>query len=239
MSKGKLHLIPVPLSGAGISQMSGSAIGTARSCRFFLAERAKTARQFIKGISHPLPLLQIEVQDWEANTIAEHWKWLQMLLDQGEDVCLVSEAGAPCVADPGHEMVIKAHQGGYTVVPHAGPNSMIMALMSSGLVGQQFCFHGYLPAKKEFLREALIKIGQQALKTNATQLFMETPYRNKQMFEIALSVLQQDLYLCVASNLGAPNELIQTKTIKDWKSVNVAIYQDAPAIFVLGQGPIV
>jgi 16S rRNA (cytidine1402-2'-O)-methyltransferase len=89
-----------------------------------------------------------------------------------------------------------------------------MALMSSGLVGQQFCFHGYLPAKKEFLREALIKIGQQALKTNATQLFMETPYRNKQMFEIALSVLQQDLYLCVASNLGAPNELIQTKTIK-------------------------
>ncbi len=96
-----------------------------------------------------------------------------------------------------------------------------------------------MPAKKEFLREALIKIGQQALKTNATQLFMETPYRNKQMFEIALSVLQQDLYLCVASNLGAPNELIQTKTIKDWKSVNVAIYQDAPAIFVLGQGPIV
>ncbi len=76
--------------------MSGSAIDTARSCRYFLAERAKTARQFIKGIAHPLPLMQIEVQDWEAHTIAEHWKWLQLLLEQGEDVCLVSEAGAPC-----------------------------------------------------------------------------------------------------------------------------------------------
>ncbi|MBK7695820.1 MAG: SAM-dependent methyltransferase [Saprospiraceae bacterium] len=234
MQKASLHLIPFPLTGAPISQMSIEAMEAARLLDCFLAERGKTARHFIKALSHPLPQSAIEVVEIGENLV-DNFNWLLGKINSGHSVGLVSEAGMPCIADPGAELVKFAHKHGIRVVPHAGPNSMMMALMASGFSGQQYQFHGYLPAKKELLRESLIKLGQTALNSPISHIFMETPYRNKQMFQIAFSVLPQSLDLCIATGLGSSDEIIKTMNVKLWKTENLDAFTDKPSIFILSK----
>ncbi|MBK7467519.1 MAG: SAM-dependent methyltransferase [Saprospiraceae bacterium] len=152
-----LHLIPVPLTGSTTSYLSTESIETAHKITHFIVENAKSARQFLKSINHPTPLQSIEIEII-TDKPKENWQWVKSILEKGLDVGILSEAGLPAVADPGNEIVKIAHQNLCKVITHSGPNSMITALMASGMNGQQFIFHGYLPAKKEQLREKLIQI---------------------------------------------------------------------------------
>ena len=199
MSKAALYLIPVPLSGGDISSLSPDSVEAARHLNIFVAERAKSARQFLKSIRHPTPLNEIIIYEYPQKTDPDFEKNIIILLLEGASIGLVSEAGVPCIADPGFELVSMAQDQDIRVVPFAGPNSIVIALMASGFSGQQFCFHGYLPAKKEFLRTKLIQISQDLKKTNTAQIFIETPYRNKQVLEVVKNNITPEIKLCIAS----------------------------------------
>ncbi|NOT38016.1 MAG: SAM-dependent methyltransferase [Saprospiraceae bacterium] len=230
----KLHLIPVPLSGSDISQICHQAISSAHNLRYFLAERSKTARQFIKSIKHPLAQSEIEVRELNDEDFIENKKWIKELVSQNQDLGLVSEAGLPCIADPGYNIVMYAHNNNIEVAPYPGPNSMLMALMASGLNGQEFSFHGYLPRKKEDLKIKLNEISKLSASTLSSQIFMETPYRNLSLLESILNHVPADLYLSISSGLGSSIQKIKTHKVREWKSLNSEYLNDVPAVFIIG-----
>ncbi len=225
-----LHLIPVPLTGSTTSYLSTESIETAHKIIHFIVENAKSARQFLKSINHPTPLQSIEIEII-TDKPKENWQWVKSILEKGLDVGILSEAGLPAVADPGNEIVKIAHQNLCKVITHSGPNSMITALMASGMNGQQFIFHGYLPAKKEQLREKLIQIVKSHNYPNFTHIFMETPYRNKQVMEIIFNNVPNSYLLSISANLHTKDEINYCKTIAQWKVFDSSIFLDAPAIF--------
>lgn len=235
MAKGTLYLIPVPLSGGKISSLSPDSIEAARQLDLFVAERAKSARQFLKGIQHPVPLNEITIYEYPQKAEPDFEKNLIALLLKGKSMGLVSEAGLPCIADPGFELVSLAQDHQIQILPFGGPNSMLIALMASGFNGQQFCFHGYLPAKKELLRSRLIQISQTLKKTNVVQIFMETPYRNKQVLEMVKNNIAPEFKFCIACSLTSTDQSIRTKKINDWNVDEFSFYFDKPAIFILGK----
>ncbi|MEP7197168.1 MAG: SAM-dependent methyltransferase [Saprospiraceae bacterium] len=236
MKEGKIHLIPVPLSDGNIDQLSVSSVQKAREIAYFLAEKSKSARQFIKLIQHPLKQAEIEVREMEEGISKEDMEWVTELCRKGIQVAIVSEAGVPCVADPGNKIVLYAHQNKIEVLSYAGPNSMIMALMASGLNGQQFQFHGYLPRKKEELKEKFIQLGKSCQQNISSQIFMETPYRNIQIMQMAIAVLPSNLFLSVSLSLGTKDQKSITLIIKDWKNQNLDFIKDKPAVYVIGKG---
>lgn len=233
MNTARLHLIPVPLSDFGIQQLSPESIETAKRLSCFVAERSKSARQYIKSINHPKPQSEIEVLEIPRDGALNFFKEIITQLKNGKDIGLVSEAGMPCIADPGYELVAMAHHNSIEVLPYAGPNSMMMALMASGMQAQEYCFHGYLPAKKEELRNRLGQIAAQMKKSNATHLFMETPYRTLSMISSLVHHISPDWNLCIASALGAPEQKIAMRKIKNWKAEYWADHEGKPSIFIL------
>jgi 16S rRNA (cytidine1402-2'-O)-methyltransferase len=235
MSLGKLYLIPLPLTGADHLTLSPAGITAAYSITHFAVERAKTARNFIKSIGHPVKLQEIEVLEIPDPLTLDFQKTILDWLEKGLDVGLMSEAGLPCIADPGNEIVFLAHQNSIQVIPCPGPNSMVLALMASGMNAQQFRFNGYLPAKKELLRHKLIELVVEIKKTGVTQLFMETPYRNKQVMDMMPNNIPAEFKLCIAASINAPDEIILTKKIKEWNENDFSKFPDKPAIFILGR----
>ena len=151
---------------------------------------------------------------------------------KGIDIGVISEAGCPGIADPGALAVAYAHQNGIQVVPISGPSSMFLALMGYGFSGQSFAFHGYLPIDKKERASTLKKLELESLREKRAQLFMETPFRNNQLLADALSTLAPHTKLCIAKNLTAADELIQTKTIADWKKHPLDLHK-VPAVFIL------
>lgn len=234
--KGILCLIPVPLSDAGPGQMSAEAVAAAHRIHYFVSERPKTTRKWIRDIGHPSPQSTIEVVDIVEMKEDDFLPALVRYLNTGKDIAIVSEAGMPCIADPGSDLVRKLGKQGFEAKPFSGPNSMMMALMASGLPGQKFCFNGYLSSKKEELREDLIKLSKTTQSSGITQIFMETPYRNKQVFTTLLSVCPQDLWLSVSTHLGSPGERIHTGKIREWKDKSLEEFYDKPSIFILAAG---
>ncbi len=235
MPSGNLYLIPVPLSGGEAISLSLQSIEVTHTLTHFVVERAKPARAFLKSIKHPIPLQEIIIHEMPEKPDAVFHKMIIHEILKGVNMGLVSEAGLPCIADPGFEIVNLAYQHKIKVIPFSGPNSMMMALMASGLNGQQFQFHGYLPAKKEMLRDKLIKLVNEIKKTGITQIFMETPYRNKQVLEMVKHNIPADLNFCVASNLSSADQNIQTKKIREWKEEEFMVHYDRPAIFIIGK----
>jgi 16S rRNA (cytidine1402-2'-O)-methyltransferase len=153
----------------------------------------------------------------------------------GRSFGLLSEAGLPCIADPGHQVVDHARAQGYDIVPLTGPSSIFMALMASGLNGQEFTFHGYLPIKEPALTKKLKYIQDQVTKTGYTQLFIETPYRNIKLYEKMLSTLQDQTKLCIAQDISSAEEWIDTKSVKAWKTQAKVDLKKAPCIFLIGK----
>jgi 16S rRNA (cytidine1402-2'-O)-methyltransferase len=153
-------------------------------------------------------------------------------LNEGIDVGLMSEAGSPAIADPGAEFVLKAHKNQIKVVPLVGPNSIFMALMASGLGGQHFCFHGYLPNKKEALITKLKFLANNKSLHSYTHICIETPYRNKFLFEHLKSVLAKNTYLCIASGIQSAKERILTKSLSDWNLSEIELIHKVPSIFL-------
>ncbi len=234
MIQGKIYLVPVPLGGSSMEVLSAKVIAMIHQLDTFVVENAKTARQLIKASGTAKAISQYRIVEIDRNAPLSAWPELYSLIKEGKDVGLMSEAGMPAIADPGSELVAQAHINRVQVVPLSGPNSMMMALMASGLPGQSFCFLGYLPAKKDALRQKIVSLVNEIRLNKRTYLFMETPYRNTQMMEMLLGHVPDQFTLCVAAGLETDKEYIHTYTIKQWKKTNdFNLLEDNPAIFVL------
>ena len=229
---GTLYLIPSEMGEQTSERLFPPFnLNTIQSIRYFVVENTRTARRFIKKVC---PTIRIEeLEFFEINKHAPSEKLAEMMqpLFDGYDMGIISEAGMPCIADPGNLIVAEAHKRNVRVVPLVGPNSIIMALIASGFNGQNFAFHGYVPIKDE-RKKMLTTWESVAQRTGQTQIFMETPYRNEQLFADLLSVLRPTTKLCVATDITLPSEFIKTKTIAEWKKEIPAI-QKRPTIFLI------
>ncbi|HFA49308.1 MAG TPA: SAM-dependent methyltransferase [Bacteroidetes bacterium] len=235
--QGKLYLIPTPLGENGLHAIPAYVVNLIHKIEYVVAERAKTARHFIKATGTPRPMPSYHVSELNARSPQGGLgEMLQPVFD-GKDVGIMSEAGCPGVADPGARLVALAHRKGVEVVPMSGPSSILLALMASGLNGQNFCFHGYLPAKVNDLATALKKLGQAAKRQNQTQLFIEAPYRNRQVVEQALKVLSPETLFCIAVDLTLETEFVLTKKIGEWRKGGTPELHKRPAMFLVGNAP--
>ncbi len=232
--KGKLYLIPSALGEQAIHTIPPYVIERLHQLDFFIAERGKTARAFIKATEPVKPFSKLTF--FELNKFTEESEIPSFMepLDSGHNVGLLSEAGCPGVADPGAVIVELAHQKGIEVVPLVGPSSLLLALMGSGMNGQSFCFHGYLPAKRNALPNALKKLESMAVRHKQTQLFIEAPYRNNPMLVEAVRTLAPTTKLCIATDLTLPSQYIVTKTIAEWKKEELPNLHKRPTVFLIG-----
>lgn len=236
MAAGRLLLVPNLL---GIvppeSVLPARTLELARGLRYVVAENAKVARGFLKTVGTTAAIQAIAITELNEHTPEAAVKALLEPALAGHDLGLLSDAGCPAVADPGARLVAAAHRAGVQVVPLVGPSSLLLALMASGLNGQGFTFHGYLPAKTEARAAALKRVDDLARKSGATQLCIETPYRNVALLQSLLTVCAPDMLLAVAADLTLPTEEIALHSIAQWRKRDVARYQNRPAIFLLGR----
>lgn len=234
MTGGTLYLIPVPL-GAMAAQdvLPATVIVRARQLTSFIAENAKSARAFLKSLPSDTPLQQIRIQELNEHTPPGALPELLAPLLAGEDVGLISEAGCPAVADPGSALVALAHDKGIRVAPLVGPSSILLALMGSGLCGQSFAFHGYLPAKDELRRRKIVELENDSRKEGRTQLFIETPYRNRRMLQALLDACSPQTRIGIAADLTLPEERIMTLCCAEWKRRGLPDIDRHPTVFLL------
>ncbi|MCI2807122.1 SAM-dependent methyltransferase [Eoetvoesiella caeni] len=232
-STGSLHLIPV---GLGESPPETWLPHTVRELAgrltTYIAENAKTARAFLKLVGTAAPLQEITIHTLSDKVDAEQIRlWLAPLLHGGE-IGLVSEAGCPAVADPGAKVVAAAHAMGIRVQPWVGPSSILLSLMGSGLDGQRFAFHGYAPVDPGERAKQLKAWEIESQKQHQTQILIETPYRNSAMFDTLKQTLKGTTRLCIARSLTTQEELIQTRSIGQWKTAPAPDLNKKPTIFL-------
>ncbi|MDR2614187.1 MAG: SAM-dependent methyltransferase, partial [Candidatus Accumulibacter sp.] len=185
---GTLYLIPVPLGPSPVREVLPEiVVARAARLKFFIAENARSARAFLKALPSESPLQEIDIQPLDEHTPPDALPRLLAPLLAGHDAGLVSEAGCPAVADPGAALIALAHEAGIFVAPQVGPSSLLLALMGSGLPGQNFAFHGYLPAKDDQRKKRLLELESESRRVGRTQMFIETPYRNRRMLEALLA----------------------------------------------------
>lgn len=233
MPKGKLFLIPNVLAeNTAHWVISPQVQEVIAHTKIFLVENLRTARRYISSLKLEVNLEAVHMEVLDKGTPPESINRLMQPLMNGADIGVISEAGCPGIADPGSLAVAYAHQKGIQVVPISGPSSMFLALMGSGFNGQSFAFHGYLPIDKRERSIALKKLESESIREKRAQIFMETPFRNNQLLEDLLSTLAPQTQLCIAKNLTAADEFIQTKTIADWKNFPVDLHK-IPTVFVL------
>ena len=234
MKLGTLYLIPVTLGDDNIAQvLPANVVATAQKLDTFVVETEKPARHFLSTIKTAKPVRELALHLLNEHTEDKALPDLLKPLLAGKDVGLMSDAGCPGVADPGARLVALAHQKGIRVVPLVGPSSILLALMASGLNGQQFAFLGYLPVDKTERANRLKEIEKRAQSHHETQIFIETPYRNMQMLEAILSTCHANTRLCIASQLSLPDEMIATKTISQWKQSTLPDLHKKPTVFLL------
>ncbi len=234
MKTGTLYLIPVPLGPTSPQEvLTPSVLHTLHPLKYFVVEQAKTARAFLKAAGTEHPLQSLHLSELNEHTPKEALNALLQPLLTGEDMGLLSEAGCPAVADPGANLVALAQKTGIKVVPLIGPSSLLLALMGSGLNGQRFAFHGYLPAKEADRIKEIKFLETESRKRRQTQLFIETPYRNRQMLESLLQHCQPGTQLCIATDLSLPGEQILTRSIQAWKKTTPPDIERRPSVFLL------
>lgn len=227
-----LYLIPSPLSDNGLNHIPQVSIDAIEACECFVVERARTARRFIKGL---IPNFDIDAHEFiEIDKHGEEYlAQVRIIFGKGINTGLISEAGLPAIADPGSIIVNLAREYTYEIRPLTGPSSILMALMSSGLNGQQFCFHGYMPIKEMELKLKLIEI-QSAIKLDSySHIFIETPYRNQQLLNFLIKILDENLTLSISIDLTGSSEATISKPIREWK--DFLFEGKIPACFVLGK----
>jgi 16S rRNA (cytidine1402-2'-O)-methyltransferase len=234
MTIGTLYLIPVPLGNSSVdSVLPASVIDRARQLTHFVAENAKSARLFLKALPCETPLQQIDIQELSEHTSNQVLPELLRPLLAGKDLGLISEAGCPAVADPGAQLVEIARRKGIRVVPLVGPSSILLALMGSGLSGQNFAFHGYLPIKEEDRQKKLRELEKDSRHEKRTQIFIETPYRNRQMLETLLKACAPNTRICLATDLTLASEYIATRTTALWQREESPDIDRRPTVFLL------
>jgi len=234
MHKGTLYLIPVPLGLSPVDAVLPPTVrDRAKQLTHFVAENAKSARAFLKSLPSNTPLQQIEIKELSEHTPATALPGLLAPLLAGTDVGLISEAGCPAVADPGANLVALAQDEGIRIVPMIGPSSILLALMGSGLSGQNFAFHGYLPVKDEERQKKLKELEKDSRQESRTQIFIETPYRNRQMLETLIRACAPGTRICVATDLTLDSESITTRTSAEWRRRGQQEIDRRPTVFLL------
>ena len=228
---GKLFLLPNTLGDSNIDYVIPSEVLLLiKSLRVFASENPQNTRRYLKKIDKTIvleDLLFLELNEHSSQKEIE--SYLPYL--EKENVGIISEAGCPGIADPGAELVALAHRHGYPVVPLVGPSSILLALIASGLNGQNFSFNGYLPIKQHERQKSLKNYERLSASENRTQIFIETPYRNQKLFEEMLHILNPQTILSIACDITTKNEYIKTMRIQDWKQQKPEIHK-RPAIFL-------
>jgi len=231
---GTLYLIPVPLGAcAPVMVLPEPVLRCAQNLGHFVAENAKSARAFLKALPSLTPVQQIEIKELNEHTPASALPALLTPLRNGSDLGLLSEAGCPAVADPGSALVELAHRENIRVAPMIGPSSLLLALMGSGLSGQNFAFHGYLPSVPGEREKRLRGLEKESREQQRTQIFIETPYRNQQMLATLLKVCAPNSRLCLATDLSLPSECILSRQIADWRRTTLPHIDRRPTVFLL------
>ena len=229
---GRIFLIPVTLGGNDFRQViPEDVLALTKSLRYFIVENTRSARRYLRLIDRDFPIdetvffeLNEHTGDSEIGSFLEH-------VVNGNDIGLMSEAGLPGIADPGTNLISAAHKKNIKIVPMSGPSSIILALISAGMNGQNFTFNGYLPVKPGE-REAKLREIEKRSGTGETQIFMETPYRAQKMLDSLLSVLKTGTRLCIAADITLPTEFIRTKKISEWKK-EIPLLNDRLLIFII------
>lgn len=226
-----IYLIPSFLADGAVETIPPYVLEAVKSCQVIFAENERTARRFLKSMSK-----EIVIDDFEWHTIhkaeqEEINNFRQKIMEE-KNIAIISEAGCPGVADPGQILINEAQKMNVAVRPLVGPNSILLALMASGLNGQHFCFEGYLPIDNLERNKKIKQLEEDSLKNNSTKIFIETPYRNNKLLETVLQNCKLSTRLCIAAELTSPNEWIKTKTIADWKKESIDLHKK-PVIFLL------
>lgn len=230
----KLYLVPNVLSESDWQNVLPAQIHTILTkTKYYIVENIRTARRFLKQVNRDIEIDTLVFFELNKHTRNSDVPQFLQPVEQGFDVAVISEAGCPGVADPGAEVVKIAHQKGIQVVPVVGPSSVLLALMASGLNGQNFAFNGYLPIKQHERTRTIKLLEKKARNDKQTQIFIETPYRNNQLVNDLLKTCSTSTLFCVAANLTGENEFISTKTIQEWKGKVPELHKQ-PVIFLIG-----
>ncbi|HCI52430.1 MAG TPA: SAM-dependent methyltransferase [Gallionella sp.] len=231
---GTLYLIPCTLGETPAEQvLPQHVINIARSLQYYVVEQLKTARQFLSALKHEHPIQSLHFETLNEHTAPTELAALLTPLLAGHDVGIISEAGCPGIADPGAALVELAHRNGIRVIPLVGPSSILLALMASGMNGQCFAFHGYLPINDADRSKTIAQLEAESASRRQTQLFIETPYRNDKLFQALIAKCQPRTLLCVATDVSLASEQIQTRTIQQWKSQPAPQLNKRPSLFLL------
>lgn len=231
---GTLYLIPCTLGDTPAEQvLPQHVINVARSLQYYVVEQLKTARQFLSALKHEQPIQSLHFETLNEHTAPAELSALLTPLLAGHDVGIISEAGCPGIADPGAALVELAHKNGIRVIPLVGPSSILLALMASGMNGQCFAFHGYLPINDADRSKTIAQLEAESASRRQTQLFIETPYRNDKLFQALLAKCQPRTLLCVATDVSLESEQIYTRTIQQWKSQPAPQLNKRPSLFLL------
>jgi 16S rRNA (cytidine1402-2'-O)-methyltransferase len=229
---GRIYLIPVPLGGVDfVNVIPEKVISLTKRLRFFIVEDLRSARRYLRLIDKEFPIndtVFFELNEHTADNEIVHY--LEPVIN-GSDIGIMSEAGLPGIADPGARIVALAHDKKIIVTPLSGPSSILLALISSGLNGQNFTFNGYLPVKPSD-RSAKLRELEKNAGTGYAQIFMETPYRNQKMVESILSTCHPNTLLCIATDITLQTETIKTMKISDWRK-DLPIVKDKLVVYVL------
>lgn len=235
MKLGTLYLIPNVIAEATQqSVIPDQVIEVLKSLRFFLAEDVRTARRYFSGLKifDSIESLHFTVLDKE--TVLSDLPFIMKPLLEGYDLGIVSESGCPGIADPGAIAVHFAHQHKIKVVPLVGPSSILLALMSSGLNGQQFAFHGYLPIEAKEASVKIKELEKESLLKNQTQIFIETPFRNNSLLTNLIKSLKPSTILCIAIDLTSPQEQIVSKSVREWANESIQLAKVNTVFLFLG-----
>lgn len=231
---GTLYLIPCTLGDTPVEQvLPQHVIALARKLKHFVVEQPKSARQFLSALKPEQPIQSLHFASLNEHTAASELTHLLAPLLEGHDVGIISEAGCPGIADPGADLVLLAHRHNIRVVPLVGPSSILLALMASGLNGQRFAFHGYLPVEEAARNKEIAALEAESARRQQTQLFIETPYRNDKLFAALLTHCRPHTLLCVATDITLSSEQISTYPIGQWKSQPVPQLNKHPSLFLL------
>ena len=234
MKLGKLYLIPTPISGTDLKEcLINKDIKIVKSLKRFIVETPKVARSYLTSLELKTPIQKIVMDIYDEHSKQEEIQDIIQPLLMGENMGLMTDAGTPCIADPGEEIVLVCHRLGIDVIPMIGPSSIFLTLMASGLNSESFSFNGYLSRKPHKRQNELERLEEIVMRTNVTQIFMEAPYRNQSLFEDILK-LNSELFLTLGIKVNSLDEEILTMPISKWKERN-KVLDKVPIIFIIGK----
>lgn len=230
-----LYLLPNLLADLETTDFPQSVERAVASLDFLIAEEEKAARKYLKRFTYPDPktFRDIPIHLLNEHSTAKDKQALIAMMAKGGIWGLISDCGMPCLADPGADLVLLAQRQKFTIQTFAGPSSILFALVLSGLGGQRFTFHGYLPREEMALIQAIRQLEKSSDKERAAQLFIETPYRNQKLLQTLLQTLQPGSYLCIACDLTAETQYVQTHTVQEWKKDKLPDLGKRPCVFVV------